>query len=169
MNTNAQRGFSLHELLIVLIIAAIFASIAAPGFTVLMQKNRIATATSDISGALSYIRSEAIRRGQTVALCPNAAGLAAGWDVRLGNCNTSTVLSVHEPLKGITFPAANTIATPLLVNRMGIAATGAPWVNADNFVFHASSCTPGMADLQRRLAISALLEVDAKKEACPQP
>jgi len=69
-----QVGFTLTELVIVIALAAILVSIASPSLVRVMQINRIATQTTLFVGDLQYARSEAIRQGGTVTLCPSSNG-----------------------------------------------------------------------------------------------
>lgn len=78
------RGFTLVELVITIAIAAIFASLAAPGFRQLIASQRIRTASFDLVSALGYARSEAVKRNTPVALRAGASAdgaWTAGWRV----------------------------------------------------------------------------------------
>jgi type IV fimbrial biogenesis protein FimT len=73
------RGFTLIELLVVIAIAAILAALAAPSFTDLMRKNRLASASSAMQVSLNLARSEAIKRGFDARVTVAANGTAGGW------------------------------------------------------------------------------------------
>lgn len=79
---NKTKGFTLIELLVTLAVAAIIATIAVPGFSELMRSNRAVTDVNKLVTALNYTRSEAVRRGERVTLCPSSDGssCAAGTD-----------------------------------------------------------------------------------------
>lgn len=64
-----NKGFSLIEMLIVIVIIGILSSIAIPAFQSFVFTSRIATYTSALHGALLLARSEAIKRGLPVVLC----------------------------------------------------------------------------------------------------
>ena len=66
---KAQNGFTLTELLAVIVIGGILAAFAVPSFRGMMQDNRLATATNTFIAHLSLARSSAITRRQTVVLC----------------------------------------------------------------------------------------------------
>ena len=72
--SGTQRGFTATELLIVIAIAAILASIAAPSMVRIMQTNRVATEATQFVSDLQYARSEAIRQGGNVTICPSTTG-----------------------------------------------------------------------------------------------
>jgi type IV fimbrial biogenesis protein FimT len=67
-------GFTLIELMVTLAIAAIFASLAAPSLTTMIRNNRIQTEASSLVADLQLARTEAIKRGATVAVCPSSTG-----------------------------------------------------------------------------------------------
>ncbi|MDB5945659.1 MAG: hypothetical protein JWQ33_685 [Ramlibacter sp.] len=72
-----QRGFTLIELLLVLTIAAVLVTLAAPSFRRLIQSNSIASAVNTFMGDLRYARSESIRLGGAVVVCRSDAPEAA--------------------------------------------------------------------------------------------
>ena len=107
---DRQCGFTLMELIITLAIAAIVLAIGVPSFQGMMRNNRAAAYTNEFVGALNLARSEAIKRGQRVALVPVSVGdWGQGWTVFVDvNDNGSfddgaaNVLRVRESLDGAT-------------------------------------------------------------------
>lgn len=71
-------------------LASILVSLATPSFLSIIEKNRIASVTNELVGALTYARDEAITRNQSVVVCrvadPNASapscvsGETSGWE-----------------------------------------------------------------------------------------
>ena len=91
---SRARGFTLVELMITIAVAAIFASLAAPGFRQLIAAQRIRTASFDFVSALGYARSEAVKRNTTVTLRAGASADGAwttGWRV-VDPSNTAVIL-----------------------------------------------------------------------------
>lgn len=77
-----QRGVTLLELIVVLAVSAILLTIAVPGFSALFHSNRLTGATNALVASLHLARSEAIKRGGRVVLCPSSTGsacAAGGW------------------------------------------------------------------------------------------
>jgi len=77
-----SRGFTLIELMITLVLAAIILTLAVPGFQDIIRNNRAATQANELVTALSLARSEAVKRGARVSLCPSAdqASCTGGTD-----------------------------------------------------------------------------------------
>lgn len=85
---GSQRGFTLAELLITIVILAILAGVGVPALRDLVLSNRQAAAVNELVTALQMARSHAITRGQgrdvytgadpAVVVCPSADGAVCG-------------------------------------------------------------------------------------------
>ena len=71
-----QFGFTLIELMVTLVIAAILVSIAVPNMRTFIQNGRLSTQVNDFISDITLARSEAIKRGTNVALCASTSGTA---------------------------------------------------------------------------------------------
>lgn len=75
MNAPTHRsaaGFTLVEMIVVMAIFGIVAAIAAPSFRDYALRRAISVQISDLASALRLARSEALKRGKQVSLCPTA-------------------------------------------------------------------------------------------------
>ncbi|ENS8742340.1 TPA: GspH/FimT family pseudopilin [Neisseria gonorrhoeae] len=70
MCTRKQQGFTLTELLIVMAIAAIMATIALPNMSGWIVSRRIASHAEQIANLLRFSRGEAVRLNLPVYICP---------------------------------------------------------------------------------------------------
>ena len=106
-----SRGFTLVELLITVSILAILLAIAAPSFRDLIQSNRTQTIANDLTTALQFARSEAVKRNVKVDICrrnqnacADATDWGNGWLVKI---NGGAALRVWEAVGG-----QNTVTGP---------------------------------------------------------
>lgn len=66
-----QHGYSLHDLLVTLVVAGTVAAFGLPSLKQLVARQRLTTTTNLLVTALHLARSEAITRGQRATLCPS--------------------------------------------------------------------------------------------------
>jgi type IV fimbrial biogenesis protein FimT len=78
---STERGFTLIELMLAIAILSILVGIAVPAYRDVILNQRVTNATNDLHAALSFARSEAVKRNANVTLLPAAGGWAAGWRV----------------------------------------------------------------------------------------
>lgn len=69
-------GFTLVEMMVVVALLAIMASIAMPSFARLIAANNVEAAGNELYGLLQYARAEAVARGQRVTV---SAGSSDAW------------------------------------------------------------------------------------------
>jgi type IV fimbrial biogenesis protein FimT len=78
-----MAGFTIIELMITLVVAAILLAVAAPSFQDIIQNNRLTTEINTLSASLNLTRSEAITRGGSATLCKSNDSVncvaAANW------------------------------------------------------------------------------------------
>ena len=91
------RGFTLIELMTVILVVAILAGLSAPMFTTFTRNQRIKAATSELTYTLTLARSEALKRNADVVVTPDVDGWEFGWTV--------TTAGVADPLLTYTAPA----------------------------------------------------------------
>lgn len=100
-----SRGFTLLELLITVAILAIVLAIGVPSFKYIINSSRISSEVNAFVGSLQYARGEAIKRGQSVAVCASSDGATCsgssnwvnGWLVFV-DANSSTTQDTGEPV-----------------------------------------------------------------------
>ena len=76
-----EMGFTLIELMITLVVAAIILSVAAPSFVRVIDNNRITTATNDFSASLALAKTEAVKRNRNVKLIAKNGDWAQGYEI----------------------------------------------------------------------------------------
>ncbi|MFC5511975.1 GspH/FimT family pseudopilin [Massilia jejuensis] len=96
------RGFTTPELLTVVAIVAILASVAAPAFSSMIAATRSRSVSSELYAALARARSEAIKRNAEVTLAPVAARQwQHGWSIA-DPAGTGRKLDDHPAVPGAT-------------------------------------------------------------------
>jgi type IV fimbrial biogenesis protein FimT len=155
MNTRKCNGFTLIELMVTLLVAAIVMGVGIPAFTEFISTNRMAASVNDITTALHVARTEAVKRRANVTLCPSANWDSAaptcaaggsfedGWIVFVdctvqpppaGTCGApnytvdafDTVVSVHGPLPDDIADNVGTQTNPGAPQYVSYSATGFP-------------------------------------------
>jgi type IV fimbrial biogenesis protein FimT len=109
------RGFSLVELMTVMVIAAIALAAAMPDIRALIRQHQLNAAVNDLFGAIDMTRAHAMARGERVVLAPadaDGADWGQGWvafvdrdgDRRPGG--DDDIIAMHGPVfTGITVSA----------------------------------------------------------------
>lgn len=69
---HTQRGFTLVELMVALVVMAVLVTVAIPSFQASAARARIKSRTNELIAAITSARSEAIRRGKRVTVCPSS-------------------------------------------------------------------------------------------------
>jgi len=70
------KGFTLIELMVTVVLAAVVLTIGVPSLKTLIDSNRLTAATNDFVSAITLARAEAIKRGSFVAVCASDARLS---------------------------------------------------------------------------------------------
>lgn len=114
---RCQRGFSMIETMVVIVIVAILASIAAPSFRTLIANYQVRTGAEAILAGLQLARTEAIRRNVRVKF---TLGSGSGWSV-LTEDGTTTI-QTRDKAEGsslVTVTTNPTAATTVTFNGSG--------------------------------------------------
>lgn len=146
-----MRGFTIVELLIVIVIVGIIAAVAAPGLNDLVASTSVRTASSDFYAALAAARSEAIKRRTAMSVKPVSSDWKNGWTVEDGaghvfqqadKLSTRVAVSgtassitygmngrISSGAKTITFYSASSPTVP--ARCVGVDTNGMPRVRMD--------------------------------------
>jgi type IV fimbrial biogenesis protein FimT len=88
---RSVRGFTLIELMVGILVAAVMLTIAVPSFHSLTLSNRLTTTANDIVGAINTARMEAIKLNAPTQLCSDSAAINNSASDALGTaCGAQT-------------------------------------------------------------------------------
>lgn len=119
MNTFTQRGFTIIELMIAVLVSAVLLTIGVPSFATLIANNRVTAQANELVGGLNLARSEAIKNGQRVSVCSSTDGSscaantdwATGWLVFNDSDGNGAVASADDILRAFEAAAGNSTIT----------------------------------------------------------
>lgn len=167
-----NRGFTLVELMMTLLIAAILLGVAVPNFSSLVESNRVTAATNELVGALNAARSEAVRRGRDVVICASDdgadCGAAGGWQdgwIIFGDDNGDGSMTAGESIvrvvSGFSVQLSLTGSqTNLQFGSDGLLrGTGNP-----SFTVQPASCDGG--EEVRQVTVNAVGRVGLQRSSC---
>lgn len=119
--TEHECGFTLVELVTVLVIAAVLLMVAVPSMIAFRRSSELNAVTNGLLAAINAARTEAMRRGTRVELVPNAADdWATGWRVFV-DADLDGALSSGDP---VLLQQALPAGAPWYVVGTGTAAGG---------------------------------------------
>ena len=162
-------------------ILAVVLAVAAPSYRQFGRSTRVVTQASELHGALTYARSESLRRGVRVTVCRSAdpqaaspacsssAGWASGWLVFVDNVQvtgnaagvvdgTDQVLRIGEPATGSTVATSGALGAWVTYSPQGLVRTDSGPANG--------AFTVCQAPYGRRVAVSPVGLVSSREEAC---
>ncbi len=97
---NKSNGFTLIELMVTLVVAAIVLGLAVPSFRDAIQNNKFVATSNQLVSALKYARTEALKRRTSVTVCglnaaQDACAASTDWQTNgYGALSNGTVLRV---------------------------------------------------------------------------
>jgi type IV fimbrial biogenesis protein FimT len=103
-----NSGFTLIELMFVVIVLATLTTIALPNYNQFVRNQRVRTASFDVFSTLMLARSEAVTRNATVTVTPQSGtnDWTAGWLVTVGG----ETLRSQEALRNITLTGPTAVS-----------------------------------------------------------
>ena len=152
-----QRGFTLIELMLTLIVAGVLMAMAAPSFINVIKNNRLTTQANEFITAMNLARSEAIKRGTSIdvtAATAAADGWQDGWTVELTD---GTDLRIFDALVDNLVLTSNGGFSSFQYNSRGMVN------NADTL----DLCDDRSGETGRQISITATGRVSIIDLVCP--
>jgi type IV fimbrial biogenesis protein FimT len=137
-----QSGLTLVELMATLAVLIVLLTIGAPAFTDLMTTTRVTSTTNNILAHLQYARSEAVKRGNRVAVGPFAGEATwkdgQSWE---GGFMVAVVADAGITISKVLRRVDGTELQPLTIQKNG---------SIPRFFFHADGTAGGAGTLTIR-------------------
>jgi type IV fimbrial biogenesis protein FimT len=183
---RAQHGMTMVELMTVVSITGILLAIGVPSYKYVTTSNRVSAEVNSLLSDMQYARSEAIKEGQMVTVCPssgagqtqcdvNSTNWASGWivfsdvnsDQQVANPAATYILRRQAAFTSSqdTFTADNGLSY-VSFNREGFA-TGFP-VTATGYVTVTLHSTPTNTQWTRCLQVFFTGMMGTERTSDPQ-
>jgi type IV fimbrial biogenesis protein FimT len=172
-----MAGWTLVELMVVLAVAVLLVTAAAPQYGDWIASARLANEAQQLAASMTLARAEAIKRGQRVNLCRSAdrrrcaggGGWDAGWLVYV-DINRNGQIDDDEPLlrieraapSGIRVAANRPVEDYVSYTSLGTARMLNGALQMGTFTL----CRPGLRALHVVLANSGRVRVETSRDVC---
>ncbi|SEJ51684.1 GspH/FimT family pseudopilin [Pseudomonas sp. NFR16] len=114
---GSSHGFTLIELIVVVVIVAIFAGMAMPSFSSLLHRMNVRAASDELYDLLQYARSEAVTRGArvTVSAPVNTTEISVVTGTvtlrKVGSGGLQTGVAISSAVNSVDFTTTGTAST----------------------------------------------------------
>jgi type IV fimbrial biogenesis protein FimT len=180
---RVQAGFTMTELLVTMGIAAMLMAIGVPSYRYVTYSNSATTEINSLLGDMQYARSEAVKEGQAVSMCPASTDYSScvattswqsGWIIfsDINNNHTiassANILRVRQKFSSSTQDSLVSDNTMQFVtfNREGFA-TNFP-ATATGYVTFTLHTTPTKSDWTRCMQVFSTGLMNTERTTDPQ-
>jgi type IV fimbrial biogenesis protein FimU len=130
---KGSSGYTIIELMIVVVVLAIFASLAIPSFISMINNTKVQSTSSELASLLQYARATAVTNNTTYTVCLSSTT----WTVKKGaDCSS-------EQLRNLTPAPDVVIATSTNAVPMVFAPNGTTSNNPSIILCHGDVATDG--------------------------
>jgi type IV fimbrial biogenesis protein FimT len=123
--TPQQSGFTIIELMIVLLVMAVIMGLAVPSMRSFMLNQRVRNASYDLTSSLILARSEATKRNQDVVITRIGSDWKNGWTITTAGASGDDTIMKHDAISDIAITASTASITYRHTGRL-TAGSGTP-------------------------------------------
>ena len=168
---HPSPGFTLLELIVALAIAGALLFLGAPGMGSVIAERELDDRADALIHTLDRARSEAIKRGTRVHVCPlasgdcpgAAAGWEAGWAIATDGASSPAIAPERRAPDGVTIRGNRPVADYVSYTSMGLARRVDGALQMGTFTL----CLRGHKARKVVLAQSGRARLERTVEACP--
>ena len=156
---GTQRGFTLYELLITLLVVGVVLALGVPNMAEFTQNSRMTSSANDMHAAYQLARTESARAKTNITICASSNSLAA-TPTCTGTWNQGYIVFVD------TNGDAARASTEAILRRHGPAERGVTFaVEGDATFFSFASTGLGRGDVGGNTAVSRVVMCDDRGNA----
>lgn len=160
-----QRGFSLLELMIVLVMAAILVALAGPSFNGSINRSKVTSMRDGLAGAFQFARSEALKRKGPVTVCSSSdqASCSGGWQngwIVFSDTDGDSALDAGELILQVEYSESGLNAYASAANAVTFSSIGRASSGAGAYAF----CHPQQETVGQALAVTVTGALTRSKE-----
>ena len=154
-DARPQRGFTIIELLIVIVILGVLAALAAPSFSDSIKRYRVGSVRDSMTASIQWARSEAIRRRLSVGMvrttgCGVTLGStgdwSCGWEARVDANSDGDFLDAGDTvLQSFSIPIGFQLLHTPTTDTSTISRFGQPATTPEKFLITPPEGSTGLA------------------------
>ncbi|KAF1005226.1 MAG: hypothetical protein GAK28_03478 [Luteibacter sp.] len=121
MKGRLHRGFTLLELMVVIVVIAVLLAIAVPTLRTVTRKSYVSSVVNSIIGDMQFARAEAANRHQFVSICRSSTGTSC--DTSGVNYDAGYIVYAYNASASGANQAYNASTAGMVLLRVGPAQT----------------------------------------------